>query len=32
MAADFTPRNTLRFSIIASEWPVVKRALQEKLR
>ena len=32
MAADFTPRNTLRFSIVASEWPEVKRRLQEKLR
>ncbi len=31
MAADFTPRNTLRFSIVASEWPEVKRGLQEKL-
>ena len=31
MAADFTPRNTLRFSIVASEWPEVKRALHEKL-
>ena len=32
MAADFTPRNTLRFSIVASEWPEVKRRLQERLR
>jgi RimJ/RimL family protein N-acetyltransferase len=32
MAADFTPRNTLRFSIIASEWPDVKRTLQQQLR
>jgi RimJ/RimL family protein N-acetyltransferase len=31
MAADFTPRNTLRFSIVASEWPEVKRVLLEKL-
>jgi RimJ/RimL family protein N-acetyltransferase len=31
MAADFTPRNTLRFSIVTSEWPEVKRALQKKL-
>jgi RimJ/RimL family protein N-acetyltransferase len=31
MAADFTPRNTLRFSIVASEWPAVKKKLQEKL-
>ncbi len=32
MAADFTPRSTLRFSIVASEWPEVKRGLEEKLR
>ena len=31
MAADFTPRNTKRFSIVASEWPEVKRKLQERL-
>ncbi len=31
MAADFTPRNTLRFSVVASEWPEVKRRLEEKL-
>jgi RimJ/RimL family protein N-acetyltransferase len=31
MAADFTPRDTLRFSIVASEWPEVKEKLQEKL-
>ena len=31
MAADFVPRNTLRFSIVASEWPGVKRRLEEKL-
>lgn len=31
MAADFTPRNTLRFSIVASEWPEVKKTLQEKI-
>lgn len=31
MAADFTPRNTLRFSIVASEWPEVKEKLQERL-
>jgi RimJ/RimL family protein N-acetyltransferase len=31
MAADFTPRNTKRFSIVAEEWPEVKRGLQEKL-
>jgi RimJ/RimL family protein N-acetyltransferase len=32
MAADFTPRNTLRFSIIASEWPDVKHTLQQRLQ
>ena len=31
MAADFTPRSTKRFSIVASEWPEVKRELQVKL-
>jgi RimJ/RimL family protein N-acetyltransferase len=31
MAADFTPRNTLRFSITAEEWPEVKRKLLERL-
>ncbi|HEX4156738.1 MAG TPA: GNAT family protein [Acidobacteriaceae bacterium] len=31
MASDFTPRNTLRFSVIASEWPEVKNALQHRL-
>lgn len=31
MAADFTPRNTLRFSIVASEWPAVKAKLEERL-
>lgn len=31
MAADFVPRNTLRFSIVASEWPDVKRHLEQKL-
>lgn len=32
MAADFTPRNTLRFSIVASEWPEVKRGLKLRLQ
>ena len=27
MAADFTPRNTVRHSIVAAEWPDVKRRL-----
>ncbi|HTV07495.1 MAG TPA: GNAT family protein [Candidatus Aquilonibacter sp.] len=31
MAADFTPRNTKRFSIVAEEWPQVKRGLEQKL-
>jgi RimJ/RimL family protein N-acetyltransferase len=31
MAADFTPRNTKRFSIVAEDWPEVKRRLQERL-
>jgi RimJ/RimL family protein N-acetyltransferase len=32
LAADFTPRNTMRFSIIASEWPAARQALQQRLR
>jgi N-acetyltransferase len=32
MAADFTPRNTLRFSILPTEWAAAKQALQQKLR
>jgi N-acetyltransferase len=31
MAADFTPRNTLRFSITAPEWPEAKRNLRQRL-
>jgi RimJ/RimL family protein N-acetyltransferase len=31
MAADFTPRNTKRFSIVASEWPEVRKKLRQKL-
>jgi len=31
MAADFTPRNTKRFSIIAAEWPEGKRSLEQKM-
>jgi RimJ/RimL family protein N-acetyltransferase len=31
MAADFTPRNTLWFSIVESEWPEVKRRLERRL-
>jgi len=32
MAADFTPRDSLRFSILASEWPSVKSRLTARLR
>jgi N-acetyltransferase len=32
MAADFTPRDSARFSILAAEWPDVKRRLGESLR
>lgn len=32
MAADFTPRDSVRYSLIAAEWPEVKRQLQERLR
>ncbi|HEX6893653.1 MAG TPA: GNAT family protein [Bryobacteraceae bacterium] len=32
MAADFTPRDSLRFSILASEWPAVKNRLAARLR
>ncbi len=31
MAADFIPRDSARYSIIASEWPQVKQRLQQKL-
>jgi RimJ/RimL family protein N-acetyltransferase len=31
MASDFTPRNSARFSIVASEWPDVKRRLTDRL-
>jgi N-acetyltransferase len=31
MAADFTPRNSWRYSILAEEWPEVKRRLEERL-
>lgn len=31
MAADFTPRNTKRFSIVAEEWSEVKRRLEGRL-
>jgi RimJ/RimL family protein N-acetyltransferase len=32
MAADFIPRDSFRYSIVASEWPDVKRRLAERLR
>jgi len=31
MGADFTPRNSWRYSILAAEWPDVKRRLAERL-
>lgn len=31
MAADYIPRDSMRFSIIAAEWPAVKRRLIERL-
>jgi RimJ/RimL family protein N-acetyltransferase len=31
MAADFTPRNTVRYSIVAEEWPEVKKRLTQLL-
>jgi N-acetyltransferase len=32
MAADFTPRDSLRFSIVSAEWPSVKDKLSARLR
>ncbi len=32
MAADFTPRDSYRYSIVATEWPGVKQLLAERLR
>jgi N-acetyltransferase len=32
MAADYIPRDSARYSIIASEWPAVKQKLQSMLR
>jgi N-acetyltransferase len=29
MAADYTPRDSARYSIVAAEWPAVKRKLNE---
>lgn len=31
MAADFTPRDSARFSIVAAEWPEVKRNLAQRM-
>jgi N-acetyltransferase len=31
VATDVTPRNSARFSVLASEWPAVKRALVERI-
>jgi len=31
MAADFTPRDSVRFSILAEEWPAVKERLTQRL-
>jgi hypothetical protein len=31
MAADFIPRDSMRFSILAAEWPGVRDRLLEKL-
>jgi RimJ/RimL family protein N-acetyltransferase len=31
MASDFTPRDSARYSIVAAEWPAVKRGLMERL-
>jgi N-acetyltransferase len=32
IAADYTPRDSVRYSIIASEWPEVKDRLQQRLQ
>jgi hypothetical protein len=32
MAADYTPRDSARFSIVAEEWPVVKQQLRNHRR
>jgi RimJ/RimL family protein N-acetyltransferase len=31
LAADFTPRDSHRYSIVASEWPAAKQKLEERL-
>jgi RimJ/RimL family protein N-acetyltransferase len=32
MAADFIPRDSFRYAIVAAEWPLVKQRLTERLR
>jgi RimJ/RimL family protein N-acetyltransferase len=32
MSADFIPRDSARYSILAEEWPQVKQKLQERLQ
>lgn len=32
MAADYIPRDSYRYSIVAAEWPEVKRRLEDRLR
>jgi RimJ/RimL family protein N-acetyltransferase len=32
MAADFTPRDSVRYSILAAEWPVIKQKLSQLLQ
>ena len=32
MAADFTPRNSYRYSIVAADWPAAKQKLEERLK
>jgi RimJ/RimL family protein N-acetyltransferase len=31
MAADFIPRDSVRYSIIAAEWPAVKQQMLERM-
>jgi hypothetical protein len=31
MAADFTPRDSYRYSIVAADWPAAKQKLDERL-
>jgi RimJ/RimL family protein N-acetyltransferase len=32
MTADFIPRDSVRYSIVAAEWPDVKRILLDRLK